>query len=157
MKCKNCQFNPKNRRGLSSVVGALLFVVLMVATFSVLGVALNSQTDIVSTSRDIAEIDLKKQKEDFTMNAFTTGPNGTAVLSVNVNNLGQNPTEIFTLIVIDSQNATVGLPVDVYDIPADASFVMPSETKNILATTTPPIMLPLPILANETKVFTFEG
>jgi hypothetical protein len=34
----------KSRRGLSSIVGGLLFVILMVATFAVLGVALNSQT-----------------------------------------------------------------------------------------------------------------
>jgi len=128
----------------------------MVATFSVLGIALDSQTDIVDTSRDVADIDLKQQQEEFTMNAFTTGPNGTAVLSVNVHNLGQNPTEIFSLIVTDSQNATAGFPVDVYDIPADASFVMPRDTKNILATTTPQITLSLPILANETKVFTFK-
>jgi len=65
MKSKNCRFNPKKRRGLSSVIGALLFVVLMVATFSVLGIALNTQTDIVSTARDVSDIDLKKQQEDF--------------------------------------------------------------------------------------------
>ena len=112
MRNNFCQL-PSNRRGLSSVVGALLFVVLMVATFAVLGVALDSQTDIVDTSRDIADIDLKQQQEEFTMNAFTTGPNGTAVLSVNVNNLGQNPTEIFSLIVTDSQNATAGFPGEV--------------------------------------------
>ncbi len=63
MKSKDYQYTPKNRRGLSSIIGALLFVVLMVATFSVLGIALNSQTDIVETSRDIADLGLKQQQE----------------------------------------------------------------------------------------------
>ena len=89
MKHKGYQFTTKNRRGLSTIVGGLIFVVLMVATFSVLGIALSTQTDIVTTSRDVADIDLKQQQEEFTMNAFTTGPNGTAVLSVNVDNLGR--------------------------------------------------------------------
>ena len=64
MKFKDCQYS-KKRRGLSTIVGALLFVVLMVATFSVLGIALNSQTEIATTSRDVADMDLKKQQEKF--------------------------------------------------------------------------------------------
>jgi len=74
MKFIACNFTTKNRRGLSSVVGALLFVVLMVATFSVLGIALNTQTDIVSTARDVSEKDLKKLKEDFVINSVIQNP-----------------------------------------------------------------------------------
>ena len=68
MKTKNCNFVIK-RRGLSSIVGALIFVVLMVATFAVLGVALDSQTDIVDVSRDVADLGLKKQQESFQINS----------------------------------------------------------------------------------------
>ena len=80
MKFKGCKLTLRKRRGLSSVVGALLFVVLMVATFAVLGVALNTQTDIVSTGRDVAEIGLEKQLEDFNTNIFA---NSTEFLTVN--------------------------------------------------------------------------
>ena len=57
--------NPSTkRRGLSSIVGALLFVVLMVSTFAVLGVALDSQTDIASTGRDVAAKTWKNNKRN---------------------------------------------------------------------------------------------
>jgi hypothetical protein len=56
---------PKNRRGLSSVVGALFFTVLMVAGFSVLSLALDAQTDIVTTQRIVSDIEIKKQQEEF--------------------------------------------------------------------------------------------
>ncbi|NNL37738.1 MAG: hypothetical protein HKP34_05480, partial [Nitrosopumilus sp.] len=47
MNPKKSSLIPKNRRGLSSVVGALFFTVLMIAGFSVLSLALDAQTDIV--------------------------------------------------------------------------------------------------------------
>jgi len=125
MKFKNCQFNPKKRRGLSSVVGALLFVVLMVATFSVLGIALNTQTDIVSTARDVSSIDLKKQQEEFSANIFA---NATDFLFVDVHNRGQNPVEIFTVVVTNSTQT------EIYEISSATSFVAPGFTENVVST-----------------------
>ena len=92
MKSKDCQFIPKNRRGLSTIVGALLFVVLMVATFSVLGIALNSQTDIVQTSRDVTDLGLAQQQEKFVFNAAQQLPGN--FLQVNLTNQGQNAAEM---------------------------------------------------------------
>jgi cell division protein FtsL len=94
MTFKNYEFSPRKRRGLSSVVGALLFVVLMVATFAVLGVALDSQTNIVDTGRDVANLDLKIQQEKFTANMYA---NSTDFLIVDINNDGQNAVEISTV------------------------------------------------------------
>ena len=37
------------RRGISSIVGALIFTVLMIAGFSSMSLALDSQTDLVNT------------------------------------------------------------------------------------------------------------
>jgi len=123
MKSKNCQFNPKKRRGLSSVVGALLFVVLMVATFSVLGVALNTQTDIVSTARDVSNIDLKKQQEAFDIIAIAQEAGD--FLEIKVINKGQNPAEIFTLVITNKTDA--GEPTTTYEIPSDTSFLAPGK------------------------------
>ena len=44
-----------SRRGVSSIVGALLFTVLMIGAFSVLSLALDVQTDIVSTQRIVSD------------------------------------------------------------------------------------------------------
>jgi len=129
MKSKNCQFNPKKRRGLSSVVGALLFVVLMVATFSVLGIALNTQTDIVSTARDVASIDLKKQQEEFGISVST---NATQFLSIDVNNIGQNPVEIFTVVMTNVTD--IGFPTTLVEIPSDTSFIPSGDDDDIVST-----------------------
>jgi len=127
MKSKNCHFYPKKRRGLSSVVGALLFVVLMVATFSVLGVALNTQTDIVSTARDVSDTDLKKQQEDFVIDNVLQAPG--EPLQVNATNLGQNAVEIFTMILTNSTDTAGGFPTATIEIPSDTSFLAPGHNK----------------------------
>ncbi len=84
MTLKKTTFVPKNRRGLSSVVGALFFTVLMIAGFSVLSLALDAQTDIVTTQRIVFDIEIKKQQEQFGIIASTDGND---LLTVSVNNL----------------------------------------------------------------------
>jgi len=129
MKCKDCQFSPKKRRGLSSIIGALLFVVLMVATFGVLGIALNTQTDIVSTARDVSDTDLKKQQEEFGIGVSTIG---TEILSIDVNNVGQNPVEIFTVVMTNVTD--VGFPTTIFEIPSDTSFIPSGNQDDIVST-----------------------
>lgn len=51
-----------SRRGISSIVGALIFTVLMIAGFSALSVAMDLQTDIVNTQRVLSDAELKKQQ-----------------------------------------------------------------------------------------------
>jgi archaellum component FlaF (FlaF/FlaG flagellin family) len=113
----------QKRRGLSSIVGALLFVVLMVATFAVLGVALDSQTEIVDTGRIVADTGLKKQQENFVINTIVQLPSDS--LQVNVTNLGPNPTEIFTIVITNSSDAANGYPTQTVEIPSDTSFLPP--------------------------------
>jgi len=128
MKFKDCQYS-KKRRGLSTIVGALLFLVLMVATFSVLGIALNSQTEIASTSRDIADIDLKQQQEAF---GIALSTDDTQILAVDVTNSGQNPTEIFTVVL--TNRTDIGFPTKTYPIPSDTSFIAPGDFKDVVST-----------------------
>ena len=123
MKSKYYQYTPKNRRGLSSIVGALLFVVLMVATFSVLGIALTSQTDIVQTSRDVSNLGLKQQQEDFTINSILQESG--EFLEINATNRGQNAAEIFTMIMTNKSD--IGQPTKTYQIPSDTSYLAPGD------------------------------
>jgi hypothetical protein len=118
----------QKRRGLSSIVGALLFVVLMVATFAVLGVALDSQTDIVDTGREVADLGLKKQQEDFIITNVEQIP--TESLSITAKNNGQNPTEIFTLVMTNSSDIANGYPTRTFDIPSDTSFLPPGTDQS---------------------------
>jgi hypothetical protein len=134
MNSSDSQFMKKRRRGLSSVVGALLFVVLMVSTFAVLGVALDSQTDIVSTGRDVSDLDLKKQQEDFIIHSIIQ--NTGDFLQINLVNRGQNPAEIFTVIITNSTDIANGFPTNTFEIPSETSFLPPGkdDPTNIVST-----------------------
>ena len=95
---KKIGFQPKNRRGISTVVGALFFTVLMVAGFSVMSLALDAQTDIVTTQRVISDIELKKQQERFGISVSTDASN---YLDISVTNLGQYPIGISSFWLIN--------------------------------------------------------
>jgi len=131
MNPKTASFLPKNRRGLSSVVGALFFTVLMIAGFSVLSLALDAQTDIVTTQRFVSDIEIKKQQEDFRI-LISTDPSN--VLSVSVNNLGQNPVEISNIWIM---NKTLpDQPAKSYDVNYDDAFIPSGFSSNVVSSQT---------------------
>ncbi len=123
---KNC-FQPQNRRGLSSVVGALFFTVLMISGFSVLGLALDAQEDIVITQRVISDIEIKKQQEEFGVLASIDEND---FLSVSIQNQGQNPVEISSVWIT---NKTLSdQPAKRYAINYADAFVSSGSTTNVL-------------------------
>lgn len=127
MSSPTSPFVPKNRRGLSSVVGALFFTVLMVAGFSVLSLALDAQTDIVTTQRAVSDIEIKKQQEQFQILASADADD---LLSININNLGQNPIEISNIWII---NKTLSdQPATRYDIIYNDAFAPSGQTTDVI-------------------------
>lgn len=124
-------FSPKNRRGLSSVVGALFFTVLMIAGFSVLSLALDAQTDIVTTQRIVSDIEIKKQQETFSVFASTDAND---ILNVSINNQGQNPVEITSVWIINKTLSDE--PVKRFPINYDDAFVPPGFVSNVVSTQT---------------------
>ncbi|MCV0430198.1 hypothetical protein [Nitrosopumilus sp.] len=117
----------RNRRGLSSVVGALFFTVLMIAGFSVLSLALDAQTDIVTTQRIVSDIEIKKQQEQFGLVLSTDANN---FLNVSVNNFGQNPVEISSIWITNKTLPTQ--PATRYEINYDDAFVPSGFTQNVV-------------------------
>ena len=122
---------PKNRRGLSSVVGALFFTVLMIAGFSVLSLALDAQTDIVTTQRIVSDIEIKKQQEEFGVLVSTDAND---LLNVSINNQGQNPVEITSVWI--TNKTLPDEPVKRYSINFDDAFVPPGFVSNVVSTQT---------------------
>lgn len=121
---------PSNsRRGISSVVGALIFTVLMIAGFSTMSLALDSQTDIVNTQRVVAEIELKKQQEQFGIAVSTNANN---ILNVSVDNNGQNPVEISRVWITNKTLATQ--PAKPFSVNSNDAFVPTGFTSNVLST-----------------------
>ena len=99
-------------------MGALFFTVLMIAGFSVLSLALDAQTDIVTTQRIISDIEIKKQQEQFGI-IVSTDVND--LLDVDVTNLGQNPVEITSIWI--TNKTLVNQPATRYDVNYDDAFV----------------------------------
>ena len=93
----------RKRRGLSSIVGALFFIVIMVGTFTALLAAFSYQNDLIDSQTSATQLELAKTREKF----FVTGDfeNCTLVptdqcLFVTVKNQGTNPVEIVKLWVV---------------------------------------------------------
>jgi len=129
MNLKRSTLRPQNRRGLSSVVGALFFTILMIAGFSVLGLALDAQTDIVTTQRIVSDIEIKKQQERFGVFASTDGNN---ILNISINNQGQNPVEISSVWIV---NKTLSdQPATRHAVTYDDAFVPTGFITNVLST-----------------------
>ena len=109
MNQRKKQLHFKKRRGIATVVGALIFTILMVATFSVLGPSLEAQTDMIDSSHTLFDTELKKQQEEFIVVAST---DENRILKVDVHNTGQNSIEVPSLwiTVIQFQQVTKPFP-----------------------------------------------
>ena len=132
MKLNFLCYTPKKRRGLTPVVGALFFVMLMVTTITTFGDAFEVHVDTVDLSRQVVDKGLKQQQEEFHLE-LSTDP--LQLLDITVVNEGQNPVEIFTLIITNNSNAAAGYPTTVYDIPSETSFIGSKKQENIISTT----------------------
>lgn len=99
----------------------------MVAGFSVLSLALDAQTDIVTTQRMVSDIELKKQQERFGIAVSTDANNK---LDISVSNLGQNPVGISSFWIINKTLANE--PATRYEINYDDSFVTGGAPTQIL-------------------------
>lgn len=128
---QNIRLFPQNRRGLSSVVGALFFTVLMIAGFSVLSLALDAQTDIVTTQRIVSDVEIKKQQEQFSILSSVDGNN---ILDVGIHNKGQNPVEISSIWIINK--TLINQPVQRFEINYNDAFIPSNFRTNIVETQT---------------------
>lgn len=112
---------------MSSVVGALFFTVLMIAGFSVLSLALDAQTDIVTTQRIVSDIEIKKQQEQFGVFASTDAND---FLNISINNQGQNPVEISSMWI--TNKTLPDQPAKRYTINYDDAFVPSGFVSNVI-------------------------
>jgi len=97
--------NIKNRKkGISSIVGGIFFLVLMTSGFTVYYVALDSQSQMLNTQQLIADQEVAKIKEKFVV-AASTDPLDNYRLSVQVANIGYNPVEVADMWIINKTDA----------------------------------------------------
>ena len=109
-------------RGISTVIGGLIFVILLVAGLSALAIALDSQKNMVTTQQNLFDTGLQKQQENFQIQGAL---NSTNYLHVYVTNNGQNPIKINSVWILDPANN--GANTARYDIDYANSLIMPGE------------------------------
>jgi len=120
--------NTTSRKGISSIVGGIFFLVLMTAGFTVYYVALDSQSQMLDTQKIIADSEIAKIQEDFVVAASSDPVDNR--LTLQVANTGNNPIEIADIWIINKTDA--GEPAERHDLNyADVSIPV-GHTGNIL-------------------------
>lgn len=120
----------KNRRAISSIIGAFFFLVLMVAVFGAILVAFQYQSNLVGTNRAIADKQVNKIQEQFALRPIVTG-SGPCNLSTYVDNTGTNSIEILDIWAINTGD---GSQVTLRSFTSPNSFVPPGSTTTFLTT-----------------------
>lgn len=92
------------KKGISSIVGGIFFLVLMTTGFTVYYVALDSQSQMLDTQQIIADNEVAKIKEKFVVAASSSGVNNQ--LSVQVVNTGNIPVEVADIWIINKTLAS---------------------------------------------------
>lgn len=119
----NSKLNKK--RGISTIVGGIIFLVLLTAGFSAFFVAMDVQSDTIDAQRTISDSLIDKTQEQFAI-AVATDETNNNQLGIYVKNQGPNPVEISNIWIINKSEAnqpTKKIEVDYSDafIPAGYS------------------------------------
>jgi len=126
------------RKGISSIVGGIFFLVLMTSGFTVYYVALDSQSQMLHTQQIIADLEVNKIREKFTV-SVSTDSNDNERLEIQVSNEGTNVIEIADAWIVNK--TATNQPVIKAEIKYDDAFIPAGFTGEIL-TNTPLYMSP---------------
>jgi len=124
--------NFKGRKGISSIVGGLFFLVLMTSGFTVYYVALDSQSEMIDTQQLIASTEIKKIQEKFSISAATDSSNNNQ-LQILVKNQGYHPIEIADVWIINKTDTNQ--PVTKYEVDYKDAFIPAGYGGQILENT----------------------
>jgi len=120
------------KKGISSIVGGIFFLVLMTSGFTVYYVALDSQSQMLDTQQVIADYEVAKIREKFVVAASSdSGDNNR--LSLQVVNTGNTVVEIADVWIINKTDAAE--PAAKYDVDYRDASVPVGYSGNILANT----------------------
>lgn len=147
------KFKTRKRRGLSSVVGALFFIVLMIAAFTALLAAFSYQNDLIDTQKSIADLQIAKAQENFVVSTDSQNctvppvPLNNECLDVTVNNKGTNTVEVAKLWVIEKVNGDGdgnSYEADAYDTQSTLALdytdlIVPVGTSKLITTDLIPV------------------
>jgi len=122
-------FRLGKRRAISTVVGAFLFIILLMAALGVFVSWMQFQSDFLEVQLEISEKGFDKLREDFSISVNYDSTNSNR-LYVNVTNAGSIHTEIVDLLIVNKSLTTQD--VTRYDISYRDAFVPLSSTIDVL-------------------------
>jgi len=126
------------RRGLSTIVGGLIFLILMTSAFSTFFIAFDVQKDTINTHRAISKDMLQKTQEQFSISTSTDPDNN--LLEIQVKNEGQNPVQISNIWIINRSSIAYPPEFPPYtaqsiDVDYEDAFIAPGFGNQILEKT----------------------
>jgi len=120
----------ENKKGIASIVGGIFFLVLMTSGFTVYYVALDSQSQMLNTQQIIADVEVNKIREKFTISVSTDSNNR---LGIQVTNEGNNVVEIVDVWIINKTAITQ--PAIKTEVKYNDAFIPAGFSGDILANT----------------------
>ncbi len=116
------------RRGISTIVGGLIFLILMTSGFSTFYIAMDVQRDTINTHKIISDSIMEKTKEKFVISA-STDPVQNNKLGIQVKNLGTNPVELADVWIINNSG---NFPAAKYEVNYADAFIPSGYGADIL-------------------------
>ncbi len=120
------------RKAISSIVGGIFFLVLMTSGFTVYYVALDSQAQMLGTQQVIADYEVAKIREKFTISVSIDSTDNDR-LAILVTNEGNNVVEIVDTWIVNK--TTTNEPAKKHEIKYDDAFIPARYSGDILANT----------------------
>ena len=120
------------RRGISSIVGGLIFLILMTSAFSTFYIAFDFQQETINTQRDVSRDLVEKTQEQFVISAGAD-PNDNNRLGIQVKNQGPNPVEVANIWIVNKSD--VNEPANRYEVNYQDVFIPPGYGAPILENT----------------------
>jgi len=117
------------KRGISTIVGGIIFLVLLTAGFSAFFVAMDVQSDTIDAQRTISDSIIDKTQEQFTI-AVATDETNNNQLGIHVKNQGPNPVEISNIWIINKSEANQ--PIKKIEVDYSDAFIPPGYGSSIL-------------------------
>jgi archaellum component FlaF (FlaF/FlaG flagellin family) len=120
-----------SRRGISSIVGAMIFLILMTSGISVYFLSIQSQTELIDTQQKVADAEIRKIQEKYAVSA-TTDSDDANRLAIQVKNEGSFPLEIADIWIINKTDVVNGYPATRHLLNSTDIFIPTGYGKNIL-------------------------
>ena len=120
------------KRGISTVIGGIIFLVLLTAGFSTFFTAMDVQSDTVNAHRTVSNLIIEKTREDFVIEVVSDASTGYN-LEIKAKNQGPNPVQISNIWIINKSG--VNEPATSYDVNYNDAFITPGDETQILEKT----------------------